>query len=198
MTFNVREFVDYCDEMMIAKEGFFDRFKKKKDGMVLPVKPQINIVPWNDMTSEQKNELDRNGRRLVDAMVKHLKEYIKKQDFNKRYRHSVYSYKRCCEIEPWDELGGGEFGIQISNEQEGISSKGLDEYCRKHPEFDYVKDDYYKLQEFDTGWYDELLKREVDVLPIAKKLGLDEKYHITTGTGDGDEGLIYITLQLLK
>lgn len=177
-------------------------FKRKRADMKLQAKQELErkekiekfkkMKEAHDADPEWKKKRDQVGNELQKRLIKFLKDYVKKEKFDEKYKDSACSYLVACTIKPDDEISM--FGVEISDCQNGWGDEIDPAWLRKHKDYK-VKEDWSKDPVYNNDWYYELLdvgSKEAE--NIFKSIPGSEDMILDVDTGDGDEGLIYIDI----
>ncbi len=136
------------------------------------------------ITDEERKKMHEIEDDVVDAILKHLKDYNNKE-IKPKYKDNI-SYKKCCKFSKWDEGG-----VEISTEQCGIAWTDWAKWEKENQDKmsnEELKSEGERL--FGNKWYYDLLGEGEE---FGKKYCNDKGYsHVTIDTGDGDEGIVYV------
>lgn len=165
----------------IILKGFSAWRKAKKEEAA---KKKYKESPEYKELIKQENEF---GDILGKKVEEYLKDYIKKNNYDKLYKDSIYSYKRCLCIE-YDPILN--YDVRISDYQDGIDYDAYINLKKKDESIDINKD-----PRFDNEWYTDLLDEgEKCTKSIFNTLENHNNFYLEVSTGDGDEGYIYINV----
>lgn len=134
---------------------------------------------------EANKKLEAFGDSIGKKVAAHLKDYATKKNFKSVYKNTAFDINdiKYCPINGYD--------VQVSDLQDGIDYDRIPAWEEQNPGKDWQKE-----PQFNNDWYHELLAEGRDYAESLLEKDCPDIYAYDIGTGDGDEGLVYIDIFL--
>ena len=132
---------------------------------------------------EANKKLEAFGDSIGKKVAAHLKDYATKKNFKSVYKNTSFDINdiKYCPINGYD--------VQVSDLQDGIDYDRIPAWEEQNPGKDWQKE-----PQFNNDWYHELLTEGRDYAESLLEKDCPDIYAYDIGTGDGDEGLVYIDI----
>ena len=132
---------------------------------------------------EANKKLEAFGDSIGKKVAAHLKDYATKNNFKSVYKNTAFDINdiKYCPINGYD--------VQVSDLQDGIDYDRIPAWEEQNPGKDWQKE-----PQFNNDWYHELLAEGRDYAESLLDKDCPDIYAYDIGTGDGDEGLVYIDI----
>lgn len=132
---------------------------------------------------EANKKLEAFGDSIGKKVAAHLKDHAMKNNFKSVYKNTDFDISaiKYCPINGYD--------VQVSNYQDGIDYDRVSVWEDQNPGKDWEKE-----PQFNNDWYHELLTEGRDYAESLLEKDCPDIYAYDIGTGDGDEGLVYIDI----
>ena len=132
---------------------------------------------------EANKKLEIFGDSIGKKVAAHLKDYATKNNFKSVYKNTAFDINdiKYCPINGYD--------VQVSDLQDGIDYDRIPAWEEQNPGKDWQKE-----PQFNNDWYHELLTEGRDYAESLLEKDCPDIYTYDIGTGDGDEGLVYIDI----
>lgn len=132
---------------------------------------------------EANKKLEAFGDSIGKKVAAHLKDYATKKNFKSVYKNTAFDINdiKYCPINGYD--------VQVSDLQDGIDYDRIPAWEEQNPGKDWQKE-----PQFNNDWYHELLTEGRDYAESLLEKDCPDIYAYDIGTGDGDEGLVYIDI----
>ena len=132
---------------------------------------------------EANKKLEIFGDSIGKKVAAHLKDYATKNNFKSVYKNTAFDINdiKYCPITGYD--------VQVSDLQDGIDYDRIPDWEEQNPGKDWQKE-----PQFNNDWYHELLAEGRDYAESLLEKNCPDIYAYDIGTGDGDEGLVYIDI----
>lgn len=132
---------------------------------------------------EANKKLEIFGDSIGKKVAAHLKDYAMKNNFKSVYKNTAFDINdiKYCPINGYD--------VQVSDLQDGIDYDRIPAWEEQNPGKDWQKE-----PQFNNDWYHELLTEGRDYAESLLEKDCPDIYTYDIGTGDGDEGLVYIDI----
>lgn len=140
------------------------------------------IKEWAEKTGAKYEDRDAVGKKIQNALYDYLKKLANSQELSE-YKPQMKKALKIVKSEY------SNYGIQITDYQDGLPYNDIDKYQKEHPEIKDYKDLPKEL--IDNSWYYTMLDKGEKFVRDKFKYELSF-YGFEIGTGDGDEGNIYI------